>query len=142
MAKTSRKKTTRRRATARKSSRKTIKRASKNAGISSEEILSGVLSYLTFLVLIPFFGIKKKSKFVKFHVEQGFNLLILEVILFLATIILRRVSFGVLGGVSLFVAWILIVLLTIFCIIAIIQVLRKKVWEVPLFGAFKVYSIK
>ena len=86
--------------------------------------------------------IQKKSKFVKFHVEQGFNILILEVILVIATIILKRISLGIIGGITLFVAWILIVLLTIFCIIAIVQVLRKEMWEIPLFGAFKVYSIK
>ncbi len=135
------KRTTRKiRATKRASSRKKV--ASKR--LDGEELLTAVFSYLSVLVLIPFVGVRKRNRFVKFHLEQGINIFLLEVIIILATWILNILlapAFFI-GAITLFVAWILLLVLGIISIIALIQALKGKLWKIPLFGDVKIFSLK
>ena len=54
-----------------------------DASGSSNEILMGILSYLGALVLIPYL-VKDQTPFVRAHAVRGMNLLILEVIAWVA----------------------------------------------------------
>ena len=99
------------------------------SGTPDNQLLMGVLAYVSILVLIPLLT-EKNDPFVRYHVRQGLVLLVIEVALW------------VLG---MFMMWMLplfaiLRLLNLGCIvlsvIGIINVVNKKQAPVPLVGQF------
>jgi fumarate reductase subunit D len=91
------------------------------AKVTGEQKLFGVLSYLGILVLIPLL-VKKDDNFVHFHAKQGLVFLIVWVIVWVVTMI------PVLGWV---IGPFLSLGMLIVMLIAIVQVLMGKKWEMP-----------
>lgn len=93
----------------------------------------GILSYLGFLCLIPYFT-EKENKFVIYHAKQGLNLFICEVIVALAislvSTILWRIG-SLLGDILGIVAF-------AFSVLGIINVLNGKAKELPLINKIKI----
>jgi len=86
-----------------------------------ENKVMAALSYLGILVLIPLLA-KKDSKFAQFHAKQGLVFLIVWVI----------------GWFLLFIpiiGWLLWVAIWILDIVALVQALMGKYWEVPVIGS-------
>lgn len=107
---------------------------------SSEEAITAIFSYLSLLVFIPFFAVKNRNNFVKFHLEQGINLLIVEAILIVLSWFTAFIPvFGWIVSLVISFLWLLII---IFVVIAIIKGLNKKMWKMPLIGDIKLYKIK
>jgi uncharacterized membrane protein len=93
--------------------------------------LTAVLSYLGILVLIPFFVIEKKKRddFIKFHLKQGFVLLIMEIILSVVMNVFGWIP--VLGAVISGLLGLVFVAIVIIIIIAIIKALQGEKWKIP-----------
>lgn len=110
-----------------------------NKGLNNDEILTAILSYLSILVLIPLFTIdvKKRNDFIKFHLEQGLNLFIVEIIIWVAVSILSIITFGVFGILGAIIN----VILLIVCIIAIIKAMQKEKWEIPVLSSIKLIKL-
>lgn len=102
----------------------------------------GILAYLNFLSLIPFFA-EKKNKFVVYHAKQGLNLFILTTGAAIAISILFGIiiCMPILWGL-LFIASLLSTAVGIFTlvmsILGIIQVINGKTEELPLIGKIKI----
>ena len=123
-----------------------------------------LLSYLGILVLIPIFLVKR-SRFAKFHANQGLVLLIADVAINLVLTILKlivgalrsglmsllyRVSGGgvimtlgsVLGGAVNVVFWLITVLvsaaLIALAVLGIINAVKGRAKELPLIGRFRI----
>ncbi len=92
----------------------------------------GVLAYLGPVLFVPMF-VKKDSKFARFHVRQGFNLLVFWVVLTVA-----RCTIGIIPYVGTYffryVFDIGIFGVGVFAIIGIINALRGKMTPLPFFG--------
>ena len=86
-----------------------------------ENKVMAVLSYLGLLCLIPLLA-KKDSKFAQAHAKQGLALLLTEVI---AGVVSAVPVIGWFGGP------ILALLLLVVAIVAIVNVLQGKFWEIP-----------
>ncbi len=100
--------------------------------ISSDELMAGILSYIGFLVLVPLFVIKKRTTVANFHIQQGMNLFLLEVIAW------------VIGMVPV-LGWAVAALTTIFCVvvslIAILNAVQGKMWKIPVVHGLKLFDI-
>ncbi len=108
--------------------------------LNSDQLMTAILSYLGILALIPFFVVKKKDKFIKFHLEQGINLLIWEIILSIVGVILPYIPFfGWIISLILSLIWLIIL---VFVIIAIIKAVSGNMWKIPLLGDIKIYKLK
>ena len=110
----------------------------------------GILSYINFLVLIPYFY-NNNSKFVKYHSTQGMNLFIIWVIYaFLRNMaylikVENLVVVGEFKAVRLVTPWFITypfdvigVLIAIISIIGIIYVCEGKAKELPLINKIKI----
>lgn len=108
--------------------------------------LMGVLSYFSWLVLIPIFA-AKDSKFARFHANQGLVLAITEI----AWLIIQRVVLKLISAVFSYHLWTLQLVLAqllslvnivflVFAIIGIINVANGKAKELPIIGKFKILS--
>ena len=114
----------------------------KNIGIS-------VFSYLGILFIIPFIS-NPKSKFVRFHVNQGIILfifyMIFNVIIMIAAITIFSLNCHMHNNYNLaqVLYWVEVVCLILqgivisFRILGIINVLRGKAKELPLIGKFRI----
>ncbi len=108
---------------------------------TGSDLLWGILSYLSILVLIPLLK-KKKSDFVAYHVNQGLVLFILE---FCASMIISLIGLILMfAAPTLFIAvnvvYGLIGALFLVChIIGLVHVVRHEEKKVPLFGEIKLY---
>lgn len=99
----------------------------------------GVLAYLSWLVLIPLFA-ADKSKFARFHVNQGLVLAIVELIWWVIETVLTIV-FGfipVVGAIVAFVLSIPNILFLVLAIIGIVNAVNGKAKELPIIGKYKV----
>ncbi len=109
-----------------------------NKSLDSNETMTAILSYLGILVLIPLFAIKskKRNEFIKFHLQQGLNLFIVEIILVIIFSILSAITFvfGILGNI-------LYVLIVVVSIIAIIKALNKESWKIPVIENLKIIKL-
>ena len=108
---------------------------------TGSDLVWGILSYLSILVLIPLLK-KKKSAFVAYHVNQGLVLFVLEfcagmVISLLALILMFtaptlfvviNIIYGIIGALFL-----------ICHVFGIVHVVRHEEKKVPIFGEIKVY---
>lgn len=101
-----------------------------------------ILSYLGFLVLIPFFA-ATHSPFAKYHATQGLNLLILEVIYGIGVAILTAIFFAIsfwLGATISTILWIGWLGFGILSIIGIINAANGQMKPLPVVG--KIQFIK
>lgn len=92
----------------------------------------GVLAYLSWLVLIPLFA-APKSKFARFHANQGIVLAITEIIWWIITVIIANIIpilSSILGLVN--------ILFLILAIIGIINAVNGKAKELPIVGKFRI----
>jgi len=107
--------------------------------LNNDEMLTAILSYIGILVLIPLFTIeaKKRNDFIKFHLQQGVNILIVEIIIWVALMILGILTLGFIWILAQLI-WAAIVIL---CVIAIIKAIQKEKWEVPVVGTFKLIKL-
>lgn len=92
-----------------------------------EHKIMGILCYLGFLVLIPYFT-EKESKWVKYHALRGMNLLIIELIGVLLGMI------PIIGSIASFIIGIYTFVISI---MGIIQVCNCEVKELPLLDRFQ-----
>ena len=90
-----------------------------------------VLAYLGILVLIPYFA-AKNSRFARFHVNQGFIVLILNIIV--------SVVNSVLGGIKLIhmICVIASILVLALAVLGIVNAVQGRAKELPFVGKFQV----
>ncbi len=96
------------------------------AKIKGEQIVFAILSYLGILVLIPLL-VKKDDDFIHFHAKQGLVLLLVWIAVWIFTLI------PVIGWV---IGPLLSVVMLIISVIAIIQVIMGKKWEIPIVATY------
>ncbi len=109
--------------------------ASKSSTLSSDQMMSAILSYLGILVLIPLLAIKNRDEFSNFHIRQGIVLFAVEVILMVV-----GMAFGALFWVIGFMfSWILTLVwlvLLIVSVVAIIKAIQGEKWSIPVVSNF------
>lgn len=108
------------------------------ADIEQNKVM-GVLSYLSWLVLIPLFG-AKQSKFARFHTNQGLVLAITEIVWWIAQSILSSILFAIswrLGFISTILGLVNIAFLVL-AIIGIVNAAGGKAKELPIIGKFRI----
>ena len=81
--------------------------------------------------------IENKSKWVKYHAIQGMNLFIIYIILTLAVSVINSLLLWPFGFLKTILRTTLIVFISIFSIIGIINVCNNKAKELPLINKFK-----
>jgi uncharacterized membrane protein len=96
------------------------------SGEVNNDKLMGILSYLSILVIIPLLATKNRSAFLNFHVNQGVNLLIVEII--------GWVILSVVGLWYLMNLWQLIILVLL--VIGIINVSKNETKPLPVIGTW------
>ncbi len=99
----------------------------------------GVLAYLSWLVLIPLF-VAGKSKFARFHTNQGLVLAIVELIWWVIEGVLTLV-FGfipVVGAIVAFILGLVNISFLVLTIIGIVNAVNGKAKELPVIGKYKV----
>ena len=98
---------------------------------NSNEIWMGILSYLGILALIPYF-VKDQTPFVRAHAVRGINLLLLEVIVWVAVGVFSFIPvlndiLSTLAGLASFVL----------SLIGIINVANKEDKDLPFIGSIR-----
>lgn len=100
-----------------------------------------ILCYIGFLFLIPIINRKyKKSKYLLFHVNQGFNLFALELLLFVVLGFINNIFIDSLKSVPVwlsfinFVFYLIIVSLFLF---GIVNSINGKSKEIPIIGKYR-----
>ena len=98
---------------------------------NSNEIWMGILSYLGILALIPYF-VKDQTPFVRAHAVRGINLLLLEVIVWVAVGVFSFIPvlndiLSTLAGLASFVL----------SLIGIINVANKEDKDLPFIGTIR-----
>ena len=98
---------------------------------NSNEIWMGILSYLGILALIPYF-VKDQTPFVRAHAVRGINLLLLEVIVWVAVGVFSFIPvlndiLSTLAGLASF----------ILSLIGIINVANKEDKDLPFIGSIR-----
>lgn len=96
-----------------------------------------ILSYFSWLVLIPWFG-AKDSKFARFHAKQGIVLAIVEIVWWILQGILNAVLKGVpvVGVLVSVVMSIVDVVFVVLAVIGIINAYKGKAKKLPIIGKF------
>ena len=121
----------------------------KTSTFSKEDIENGkvlsVLSYIGFLVLIPFFT-EKNNSYVIFHAKQGMNLFIIDIIagtvLSLGTVFIGGI--GTASGIVVFtilsglMSTAISAAMTIFMILGIVNAASGQAKELPIISKFKI----
>ena len=106
--------------------------ANRPAPSNSNDMWMGILSYLGVLALIPYL-VKDQTPFVRAHAVRGINLLILEVIVWVAVGVFSWVPIldgilSTLAGLASFV----------FSLIGIINVANKEDKDLPFIGTIRI----
>lgn len=106
-----------------------------------------VLAYFGILCLIPMF-VEKSNRFVKFHVNQGFTLMLagiaLSIINFLAGVIFAKRWLGITVGYSwpyyifAVICWIGFIIVGVLAIIGIVNACKGKAKELPIIGKIRI----
>jgi uncharacterized membrane protein len=76
----------------------------------------------------------KESKYARFHANQGLALLVSFVVLFACSFVLKFMTAGILGFVSVIISLIYVV----YIIIGVVNAATGKAKELPLIGNFKI----
>ncbi len=98
----------------------------------NEKIIAGLSYVIIGLIWYLMDENYKKNEFVKFHVKQGLNLILIGIILNASVEILSYISFGIFRIISWAFGFIFLVL----WIIGIINVINNETKEVPIIGQF------
>lgn len=116
------------------------------ADIQNGKVMS-VLAYFGILCLIPLFA-EKANRFVKFHVNQGFTLMIaglgLSIINFLAGLIFVKRFYGFVVGYSwpyyiiAVICWLGFIAVAVLSILGIVNACQGKAKELPITGKIKI----
>jgi len=115
-------------------------RESKGASSIDENKLFGILSYISFLCLIPLF-VKKDNEFVYFHAKQGLVLFILEIAVYILNRIVSGFLFISIFTLGILQVWGLIMTLVnlglfVLAILGIVNVIQNQKKELPLIGKY------
>lgn len=108
------------------------------ADIDQNKVM-GVLAYLSWLVLIPIFA-APKSKFARFHANQGLVLAITEIIYSIVYGILSAVIYAIswrLGFIVSIIGLVGLVFLVL-SILGIVNAANGKAKELPMIGKFRI----
>lgn len=99
----------------------------------SQDKIYGVLSYIGLLWLIPFF-LRKDSRFVRFHLNQGLILIICNIATSLIATVCKKIGLDFMGYVSLLnLVWF------VFAILGIIHAAQgNDEAELPIIGQFRI----
>jgi len=97
-----------------------------------------ILSYIGFLFLIPILNKSyKKSKYLLFHVNQGFNLFALELFTFIVMGLINSIFISILDKTPFWLSiinFILYSLIVILMLSGIVNVVNGKSKELPIIG--------
>ena len=93
-----------------------------------------ILSYISWLVLIPIFA-AKDSKFARFHANQGLVLAIAEIVVSIVLGILDDIPY--IGWIFSVISGLFGLLCLVLAIIGIVNAANGKAKELPLVGKFK-----
>jgi uncharacterized membrane protein len=93
--------------------------------------LMAIFAYLGILIVIPFLAGSYKDPFVKFHIKQGFALIIFDVIGWIVALLIGWIA--VIGGLITSIWGVVSIILVI---VGIINVLQSTEKELPLIGKY------
>lgn len=100
-----------------------------------------ILSYIGFLFFIPVFNkTYKKSKYVLFHVNQGFNLFAVEIFVFIILGLLNTIFIKSIQYTPLWLSilnFLLYSLVVILMLLGIVNSINGKSKELPLIGKYR-----
>lgn len=102
--------------------------------------IMGVLAYLSWLVLIPIFA-APKSKFARYHANQGLVLAISEVVFWIATAIVNAILYAIswrLGSIVSTLLGLANIGFLIITLIGIVNAANGRAKELPIVGKFKI----
>ena len=99
--------------------------------------LMAILAYLSWLVLIPLL-FAMKSKFARFHVNQGIVLAVAELVCGLILGILRRLP--LIGWIFSVAGSLLGLVCFLFSVLGILNALNGRAKELPLVGRFRIFG--
>lgn len=99
--------------------------------MDSNDKAFGVLSYITFLVLIPL--VAGNTQFTKFHANQGLVLFIIEVVFGVLIGVLARIP--IVGIIFSIVGGLFELICLIMSIMGIVNVVNGETKELPIIGA-------
>ncbi len=102
--------------------------------------LMGILAYLSWLVLIPIFA-APKSKFARFHANQGLVLAIVEIIWWIATAIITTIAYAIawwLGSLLSTVLGLANIVFFVMLVLGILNAAGGKAKELPVIGKFRI----
>ena len=109
------------------------------ADIEQNKVM-GILAYLSWLVLIPIFA-APKSKFARFHANQGLVLAITEVAWWIVTAILNAILYAIswrLGSLVGTLLGLVNLVFLVMLILGIINAANGRAKELPVIGKFKI----
>ena len=103
------------------------------AEIKNGKVMS-ILSYIGILVLIPLFA-EKNNRYVRFHVNQGFTLVVIELAIAVVGIVLNFIPiFGIVIRALLSLATLILMIL------GIVNAATGKAKELPIIGSIKLVN--
>ena len=102
--------------------------------------LMGIMAYLSWLVLIPIFA-APKSKFARFHANQGLVLAITEVAWWIVTAILNAILYAISWRLGSLVGTLLGLVNLVFLVMLVLGIMNAvngRAKELPVIGKFKI----
>ena len=109
------------------------------ADIEQNKVM-GILAYLSWLVLIPIFA-APKSKFARFHANQGLVLAITEVAWWIVTAILNAILYAIswrLGSLVGTLLGLVNLVFLVMLVLGIVNAANGRAKELPVIGKFKI----
>lgn len=103
------------------------------ADIEANKVM-GILAYLSWLVIVPLIG-ANKSKFARFHCNQGLVLAISEIVVLVFIKILSRLP--LIGWLIAIVGDLVGLVCIIMALLGIVNAASGKAKELPIIGSFK-----
>jgi uncharacterized membrane protein len=105
----------------------------------SDHVLTAICSYLGILVLIPLLAVKKRDDFIRFHINQGLTLFIVELIAMVGIAVIAMIPF--IGWMISMLGWLIYLAFVIVSIVAIVKALAGEQWKIPGL-TFRIVDIK
>ena len=101
----------------------------------SDNRVMGILSYCSFLVLVPLFA-AKNSRYARFHANQGLILAIIEAILWIVFGLLSRIPYiGFLFGI---IEWLGVTACAGLSVLGVVNAARGIARELPFVGFLRI----
>lgn len=107
-----------------------------------EELMKyAVISYIGFLFIIPvFFNMHRKSKYMLFHINQGFNLFLIEIIIFIVLSLLNGIFVSIIGYTPLFISltnFISYLFIVVLMLVSVVNTANGKSILLPIIGKYR-----